>query len=147
MWFATTFVVLMPFVVPGAGVLVRAEAPKPGVGVAIFVMFQLFVVLFLVSCTRTVGTAPGDVPAWLRSDGRSDLHSYSNLLQAVERKSNGSPRFCRKTLAYKPDRAHYSRETGRCVLQYQHFSPVLNSCIGFYNYKFYVVRPRAPGST
>ena len=50
------------------------------------------------------------------SAGTSDLHSYANLLQAFERKSDGSPRFCRKTGAYKPDRAHYCHEGARAML-------------------------------
>ena len=60
--------------------------------------------------------------------------------QALERKGDGTPRFCRKTFAYKPDRAHYCREVGSCVLQYQEFSWLLNTAIGFHNYKFYLVR-------
>ena len=57
----------------------------------------------------------------------------------MERKANGSPRFCRKTGAYKPDRAHYCEEVGRCVLQFQTFSSPLNSAIGFFNYKYYLL--------
>jgi hypothetical protein len=60
--------------------------------------------------------------------------------QALERKGDGTPRFCRKTFAYKPDRAHYCREAGSCVLQYQEFSWLLNTPIGFHNYKFYLAR-------
>ena len=60
--------------------------------------------------------------------------------QALERKKkDGSPRFCRKTSAYKPDRAHYCHEAKGCVLQYQHFSLLLNTAVGFYNYKFYLL--------
>lgn len=40
---------------------------------------------------------------------------------------------------YKPDRAHYCRLLGRCVLKMDHFCPWLNNCIGFYNHKFFVL--------
>jgi len=109
------------------------------IGVFLLTMYQVLFVLLCISAVRTVTTPPGDIPSWLRSDGKSDLHSYSNLLQAVERKRDGSPRFCRKTMAYKPDRAHYCPEAGRCVLQYQTFSVSLNSAVGFYNYKYYLL--------
>ena len=144
LWFVTTFVVLLPLLVPGMGIREDAgREPSTGltgaIGIFMLLIFQLFFALFIVSIVRAVLIAPGDIPSWLRSDGKSDLHSYSNLLQAVERKRDGSPRFCRKTGAYKPDRAHYCAEVGRCVLQFQHFSVPLNSAIGFYNYKFYLL--------
>jgi len=147
MWFVTTFVVLLPTLMPGVGLRNDASADEsaPSTGVAqavaviMLIIFQLFYALFVVATLRCVFTTPGDIPSWLRSDGKSDLHSYSNLLQAVERKRDGSPRFCRKTGAYKPDRAHYCHEVGRCVLQFQTFSPPLNSAIGFYNYKHYLL--------
>ena len=135
LWFVTTFVVLLPLLIPGMGLREDVVVPSTGlasaVAILMLVIFQLFCALFAVASARCVLTAPGDIPSWLRSDGKSDLHSYSNLLQAVERKRDGSPRFCRKTGAYKPDRAHYCHQVGRCVLQFQTFSLPLNSAIGF----------------
>ena len=50
------------------------------------VIFQFFYALFVLSAARAVLTAPGDIPSWLRSDGKSDLrfsdkpvHSQQNL--------------------------------------------------------------------
>lgn len=144
LWATTSFVVLLPTIVPSLLEVARSEKTPPSaftmtVGVTMFTVFQVIFALLLVSALRTVFTAPGHIPAWLRSDGKSDLHSYSNLLQAVERKRDGSPRFCRKTGAYKPDRAHYCSEVNDCVLCYQAFSSCLNSAIGYYNYKFYLL--------
>lgn len=145
LWFVTTIVVLLPLVVPSFSITPeppldrKATKLELACGVALLVVYQLLFAAFVVSVGRTVLTAPGHIPAWLSSDGKSDLHSYSNLLQAVERKKDGSPRFCRKTAAYKPDRAHYCHEVRACVLQYQDFSRVLNSAVGFYNYKFYLL--------
>jgi hypothetical protein len=141
LWFVTTFVVLLPLLIPAGA---RGDDPSAtfiaqAVAVLMLVIFQMLAACLGVSTARCVRTAPGDIPSWLRSDGKSDLHSYSNLLQAVERKRDGSPRFCRKTGAYKPDRAHYCREVDRCVLQFHTFSAPLNSAIGFYNFKFYLL--------
>ena len=141
-YFVTTFIVLLPVVVPSLGMshtVHHRSYLAVAVGIFLIIVYQVLFALFIASAVRTIITPPGDIPSWLRSDGKSDLHSYSNLLQAVERKHDGSPRFCRKTWAYKPDRAHYCSEVGRCVLQYQTFSVTLNSAIGFYNYKFYVL--------
>ena len=145
-WFVTTFVVLTPLVSPGFSLTPQPTLmPQPtrlerAVGWLLLLVYQIIFLLLCISVVRTVVTPPGDIPSWLRSDGRSDLHSYSNLLQAVERKKkDGSPRFCRKTSAYKPDRAHYCHEVGRCVLQFQTFSLPFNSAIGFYNYKYYLL--------
>jgi len=145
-WFVTSVVVLSPLVVPGFSLKpLHAEIRRPSsletaLGWLLLMVYQILFCLAAISVLRTVLTPPGDIPSWLRSDGRSDLHSYSNLLQALERKKkDGSPRFCRKTSAYKPDRAHYCHEARGCVLQYQHFSLLLNTAIGFYNYKFYLL--------
>jgi len=142
MYIVTTVIVLFPVLIP------EMEIPHSqghrsyltiAIGIFLLATYQVLFALLCVSAMRTVMTPPGDIPSWLRSDGKSDLHSYSNLLQAVERKRDGTPRFCRKTMAYKPDRAHYCPEVGRCVLQYQTFSVSLNSAIGFYNYKYYLL--------
>ncbi len=141
-YIVTTVLVLLPVLVPDLG-MSHGHSKRSyltiAIGVLLLAMYQVLFFLLCVSAIRTVTTPPGDIPSWLRSDGKSDLHSYSNLLQAVERKRDGSPRFCRKTMAYKPDRAHYCPEVGRCVLQYQTFSVSLNSAIGFYNYKYYLL--------
>jgi len=146
MWFVVTFVVLLPVICgPGSSFDVfsphkRTSYMESAVGWLLLIIYQLLFALLLASVVRTVRTAPGDIPSWLRSDGKSDLHSYTNLLQAVERKkkTNG-PRYCRKTAVLKPDRAHYCPEVSACVLQYQLFSSVANSPIGFFNYKYYVL--------
>jgi len=146
-WFVTTFIVLLPLVAPNTAFdsLLPTRQYQPthlesAVGWLLLIVYQVLFALFSISVMRTVATPPGSIPSWLRSDGRSDLHSYSNLLQAVERKKkSGAPRYCRKTGAYKPDRAHYCHDVDRCVLQYQTFSYIFNAPIGFYNYKFYLL--------
>ena len=146
--FVVTIVVLAPLVAPGFTLrphAFRADSAPPSrlellAGWLLLVLYQLFFAMSVLCVVCTVATPPGEIPSWLKSDGRSDLHSYSNLLQALERKKkDGSPRFCRKTSAYKPDRAHYCSEAGGCVLQYQHFSLTFNTAVGFYNYKYYLL--------
>ena len=108
-WFVTTFVVLCPLVAPGLFVM-RPQATnfapskqERALGWLLLLVYQILLLLAATSVARTVLTrpgmlsppasevatqceaesaVPGEIPSWLRSDGRSDLHSYSNLLQA-----------------------------------------------------------------
>jgi palmitoyltransferase len=54
---------------------------------------------------------------------------------AVTVKSDGGARFCKKCQARKPDRAHHCSTCRRCVLKMDHHCPWLATCVGFRNYK------------
>ena len=112
-WFVTSVVVLSPLVLPGFSLKPPHVEPRKAsqletvLGWLLLLVYQVLFCLASISVLRTVLTPPGDIPSWLRSDGRSDLHSYSNLLQALEtKKKDGSPRFCRKTAWKEPPNLH-----------------------------------------
>jgi len=48
-------------------------------------------------------------------------------------------RKCLHCNRWKPERTHHCRKCGRCVLKMDHHCPWTNSCIGFYNYKYYML--------
>ena len=61
----------------------------------------------------------------------------------------GYPRWCRTCQIVKPDRAHHSRDSGRCVykmgtifafalLTQDHFCPWVGGMVGFTRYKFFL---------
>merc|ERR1712157_335571 len=52
---------------------------------------------------------------------------------------NPSLRFCRATKAIKPDRSHYCSMTKRLILKMDHYCPWVANCIGYGNYKFFVL--------
>ena len=84
--------------------------------------------------------APGAIPLWLCSREPGDQAYFHNVLQAVEKKADGqSLRFCRECGAFKPDRCHHCAELGQCVLAMQHWSPLCNNAIGYYNLKPYLL--------
>ena len=106
---------------------------------AALVGYALVWSLAIASAVSTMRTPPGHIPLWLYSREPGDQAYFHNVLQAVEKKLDGSLRFCRKCGAFKPDLAHHSRELGLCILCYQHWDIWSNNAIGFYNHKAYVL--------
>src|ERR1700737_2702408 len=50
----------------------------------------------------------------------------------------GFPRWCQTCEIVKPDRAHHSRDSGRCVYKMDHFCPWVGGMVGFTRYKFFL---------
>lgn len=74
----------------------------------------------------------------------SSSHNYSaiateedarNALTSLTAKSTGELRFCKKCQTRKPDRCHHCSSCRRCVLKMDHHCPWLATCVGFRNYK------------
>ena len=117
----------------------QLEGLSPAVALALLLLYHALAALAAVSFIATARLAPGHIPLWLFSREPGDQAYFHNVLQAVEKKLDGSLRFCRKCGAFKPDRAHHSHELGMCVLAYQHWGLHCNNAIGFYNYKAYLL--------
>ena len=123
---------------------VTAAAPKPSPAAATIAWcalgaYAMLWALAVASAVVTMRTPPGHIPLWLYSREPGDQAYFHNVLQAVEKKLDGSLRFCRKCGAFKPDLAHHSRELGLCILCYQHWDIWSNNAIGFYNHKSYLL--------
>nr|KAJ3423228.1 Palmitoyltransferase zdhhc2 [Polyrhizophydium stewartii] len=56
-----------------------------------------------------------------------------------EVKRNGQPRFCAKCGVFKPDRCHHCSVCERCTLKMDHHCPWVNNCVGFGNYKYFLL--------
>merc|ERR1719291_174992 len=96
-------------------------------------VFHAFIFLALSSYVQAARTDPGGVPVtreW-RSYGQPPPHVRER------KRSTDKARWCEKSEAYKPDRAHYSTAMQRVVLKYDHHCPWLGNSIGFRNYKFF----------
>ncbi|KAL7979927.1 hypothetical protein Chor_004396 [Crotalus horridus] len=52
---------------------------------------------------------------------------------------DGSIRFCDRCQLIKPDRCHHCSVCAVCVLKMDHHCPWVNNCIGFSNYKFFLL--------
>lgn len=62
-----------------------------------------------------------------------NLNSY---FQKIELKK---AMLCGTCLRYKIERSHHCRQCGKCVLKMDHHCPWLANCIGFRNYKFFLL--------
>eukprot|EP00933_Yihiella_yeosuensis_P061392 TRINITY_DN64194_c0_g1_i1.p1 TRINITY_DN64194_c0_g1~~TRINITY_DN64194_c0_g1_i1.p1 ORF type:complete len:421 (-),score=47.54 TRINITY_DN64194_c0_g1_i1:54-1316(-) len=51
----------------------------------------------------------------------------------------GKATFCAKCGAPRPERAHHCNISGFCVLRMDHYCPWINKCVGFHNYKFFLL--------
>ncbi len=74
----------------------------------------------------------------------SDCHrQISEIIDIPQTKScdPGIDQFnlCTKCQCYVPPRAHHCKRCNRCVLRRDHHCTWLGSCIGFYNYKFFIL--------
>lgn len=109
----------------------------PAAGIAInsrtSLLFHAWIFLTLSSFAQAVRTDPGSAPTDARWCDKDVPPS-----EAKERKRcSDEARWCRKSNAYKPDRAHYCRVLKKGVLRMDHYCPWLGNTVGFFNQKFF----------
>ncbi|CAI9734531.1 palmitoyltransferase ZDHHC2 isoform X2 [Octopus vulgaris] len=122
------------------------------------VLYLLFyhplLILFNWSYIQTIFTPNGKVPknfylsqqevealdAELREDNqRALLTHYAKNLPIQCKTISGAPRYCEKCKCIKPDRCHHCSVCSVCVLKMDHHCPWVNNCVGFSNYKFFIL--------
>jgi len=130
---------------------------------ALLVGFHILFGLFIVSFIRSITTRPGTIPytqLWkdasfgispadeekfklILNDESIDLSKYTEFiinLPVVERKKKDNHyRFCTQCEMYKPDRTHHCRVCNKCILRMDHHCPWIANCVGFMNYKFFLL--------
>lgn len=120
------------------------------------VIFHLVGAMFVWSYHTVVVTHPGSAPAsWhlakedverLASARSEDewKRTLAGLVdqlncQVKQRSVQGAIRYCEKCLAIKPDRSHHCSVCENCTLKMDHHCPWVNNCVGFRNYKFFIL--------
>jgi palmitoyltransferase len=61
------------------------------------------------------------------------------LLKEVILTPGVSYKFCRHCRCIKPPRAHHDSVSGKCVFEMDHYCPWMNNCVGYYNYRYFVL--------
>lgn len=109
-------------------------------------IFGLAIYVVTLACYfKAVFTDPGSPLVTNTASGYSSLPTTesksapSPSYTSLAAKSNGQPRFCKKCQCVKPDRAHHCSTCGRCVMKMDHHCPWLATCVGFHNYKAFVL--------
>ncbi|KAJ8015754.1 hypothetical protein DPEC_G00029430 [Dallia pectoralis] len=75
-----------------------------------------------------------------RSDVQKQiLVDIAKRLPIFTRAASGAIRFCDRCQVLKPDRSHHCSVCEACVLKMDHHCPWVNNCVGFSNYKFFLL--------
>nr|XP_045010934.1 palmitoyltransferase ZDHHC20 isoform X3 [Jaculus jaculus] len=133
-----------------------------GKTVVYLVAFHLFFVMFVWSYWMTIFTSPA-TPSKEFYLSHSEKERYEKefsqerqqeILRRVARDlpvyttsasktcrmdDREAIRYCEKCQLIKPDRAHHCSACDKCVLKMDHHCPWVNNCVGFSNYKFFML--------
>uniref|UniRef100_A0A4W3I3P3 Palmitoyltransferase n=1 Tax=Callorhinchus milii TaxID=7868 RepID=A0A4W3I3P3_CALMI len=122
--------------------------------VVYLVIFHLSFVMFVWAYWKTIFTPPAN-PSKEFSLMKTDKEQYDReerpeAQQAILRKAakdvplstrtaSGAIRYCDRCQAMKPDRCHHCSACDMCILKMDHHCPWVNNCVGFSNYKFFLL--------
>ncbi|XP_066477864.1 palmitoyltransferase ZDHHC20 [Tiliqua scincoides] len=125
-----------------------------GEKVVYLVVFHLSFVNFVWSYWKTIFTAPAS-PSSEFCLSKSDKELYEkeerpeSQQEILRRAAKDLPiyttttsraiRYCDRCQLIKPDRCHHCSACDLCVLKMDHHCPWVNNCVGFSNYKFFLL--------
>eukprot|EP01135_Chromosphaera_perkinsii_P008603 Nk52_evm45s1401 gene=Nk52_evmTU45s1401 len=118
----------------------------------VFVVFAVLGTLFVTNFYRCVvakvASPPSSVYAlppecilWTTDSPPKPYLKDPSLISYPLRMSDryGGVRLCAMCKHVKPDRCHHCSMCGCCVLRFDHHCAWVNNCVGFHNYKYFVV--------
>lgn len=79
---------------------------------------------------------PPPAPPAPKANEQFFFNPQANSYTSVQ---NNYLHFCPMCATYKPPRAHHCSRCNFCVLKYDHHCPWLGQCVGFFNYKNYLL--------
>uniref|UniRef100_A0A6I8RKB7 Palmitoyltransferase n=1 Tax=Xenopus tropicalis TaxID=8364 RepID=A0A6I8RKB7_XENTR len=118
--------------------------------VTFLVIYYILFAMFLWSYIVTASTHPATPPKHFHFLKRmKELRTLGNRTEELGHTikkhpihtmtHEGNIRLCEKCLLIKPDRCHHCHVCNTCVLKYDHHCPWLNNCVGFSNYKTFLL--------
>lgn len=116
-------------------------------------IYHVLLVMLGWSYWQTIFTPVGTVPKQFRLSAADlerfeqaeGLEAHQQILEQIARnlpaltRTPIGPRYCEKCVHIKPDRCHHCSVCGVCVTKMDHHCPWVNNCVGFKNYKFFIL--------
>ncbi|XP_064274128.1 palmitoyltransferase ZDHHC2 isoform X6 [Passer domesticus] len=131
-----------------------ADSSSLPASVVCLVAYHIFFMLFVWSYWKTIFTLPmnpskefhlsySDKESLEREPrGESQqevLRRAAKDLPIYTRTMSGAIRYCDRCHLVKPDRCHHCSVCDKCILKMDHHCPWVNNCVGFSNYKFFLL--------
>ncbi|CAA6666553.1 unnamed protein product [Spirodela intermedia] len=100
---------------------------RSAAGICSALVFSYLALMCLASFCASVVIDPGQVPASFAPDMEGSDGNGVRL------------KYCGKCSSYKPPRSHHCRVCRRCVLKMDHHCLWINNCVGYANYKPFII--------
>ncbi|XP_046879824.1 palmitoyltransferase ZDHHC20-B [Hypomesus transpacificus] len=128
--------------------------PNIGEKIIYLVFFHLFFIMFVWSYWKTIFSRPANPSKEFclpkaekeqyekeeRPESQQEiLWRAATNLPLYTRTGAGAVRYCDRCQVIKPDRCHHCSACDMCVLKMDHHCPWVNNCVGFSNYKFFIL--------
>ncbi|KAL7840668.1 hypothetical protein AOLI_G00259910 [Acnodon oligacanthus] len=128
--------------------------PSTGEKIIYLVVFHLSFIMFVWSYWKTIFTRPANPSKEFclpkaekeqyekeeRPEAQQEiLKRVASSLPLYTRTGAGAIRYCDRCQVIKPDRCHHCSACDMCVLKMDHHCPWVNNCVGFSNYKFFIL--------